>query len=206
MLELGSVTGCFQKDCMRLGAGSRTRWTAALACLLPVWWEQNAWQPHSIRPSEILHVSETTRLVWMTLQLCKCNRCGNHQRWKGTWLLQPSADAIYVSIPNTLTTVEAYAARDGPNLSELAKCSDGNWQSLWRTRYDNRSCILPVLKEIQGKGMYFIFIYSMLRGKQANIAAHNLAKFASLHSTGWDVRGRTKSLIVFSLPLYSAWL
>lgn len=116
MLELGSVTGCFQKDCMRLGAGSRTRWTAALACLLPVWWEQNAWQPHSIRPSEILHVSETTRLVWMTLQLCKCNRCGNHQRWKGTWLLQPSADAIYVSIPNTLTTVEAYAARDGPNL------------------------------------------------------------------------------------------
>lgn len=75
---------------------------------------------------------------------------------------------------------------------------------VWRTRYDNRSCILPVLKEIQGKGMYFIFIYSMLRGKQANIAAHNLAKFASLHCTGWDVRGRTKSLIVFSLPLYSA--
>jgi hypothetical protein len=92
----------------------------------------------------------------------------------------------YGSVPDALT-VEAFAVRDGAALVNnlhwpkvVLETDSLELQSLWRTRKDNRASILPILNEIQeltGRCASFDLVHVK---REANMAAHNLAKFASV--------------------------
>ena len=92
----------------------------------------------------------------------------------------------YDSIPNILT-VEAYAARDGAVLMNLLnrpkvmlETDSLELQSLWRSKDNNRSTILPVLNEVQElMGRCMVFELSHVK-REANSVAHDLAKYASI--------------------------
>jgi hypothetical protein len=92
----------------------------------------------------------------------------------------------YNSVPDALTA-EAFAVRDGAALVNnlhwpkvVLETDSLELQSLWRTRKDNRASILPVLNEIQeltGRCASFDLVHVK---RKTNMAAHNLAKFASV--------------------------
>ena len=89
----------------------------------------------------------------------------------------------YDSVPNVLTA-EALACRDGAKMMKILNIRQGTMEtgsrvSFWRSRKHHRASILSIINEIQElvEGCSGFDIYHVKR--EANIAAHKVAKFAT---------------------------
>jgi ribonuclease HI len=88
-------------------------------------------------------------------------------------------------IPDVLTA-EAYACREGAALvrrlkipKAIIETDSQELVSLWKTRTNNRSRILPVLNQIQELSRNCTFFDVCHVRREANLAAHLTAKYAS---------------------------